>query len=123
MQQELSDSIDAFADALGSRPEYTDYNAAQDAFQQDEAAKELLGQLRSLSQELGQKQHQNELTEEDIEQYKALQAEFNGAEAVVHLQQQENKLTELLRSCNHEISQELDLDFAANAAPSGCGCS
>lgn len=122
MQQELLESINTFADALSTTPEFTDYDAAQNAFQQDDAARDLLTRLQTLSHELGQKQQANELSEEDIELYRSLKTEFNDNETVAHLQQQENRLTETMRACNHEISQELGLDFAANAAPAGCGC-
>lgn len=122
MQKELLESIHSFADSLSATPEFSEYDAAQQAFQQDDAARDLLTRLQTLSHELGKKQQENELTDEDIELYQSLKSEFTENKAVAELQQQENRLTETMRACNHEISQELGLDFAANAAPSSCGC-
>ena len=122
MQEELLERISSFADALSTTPELSEYNAAQAAFKKDDAARDVLTRLQTLSHELGQKQQENQLTDEDIELYESLKTEFTENETVAHLQQQENRLTEMLRTCNHEISQELGMDFAANAAPSGCGC-
>ena len=122
MQPELTDSINSFAEALMATEEFSAYDAAQKAFQQDDSVRDLLTRLNTLSHELGQKQQQDELTDEDIELYRSLKTQFTENPTVAHLQEQENKVTETFRECNHEISQELGLDFASNAAPSSCGC-
>jgi len=122
MQTELLNSINSFADTLMATEEFSAYDAAQKAFHKDDEARDLMTRLNTLSHELGQKQHQNELTDEDIELYRSLKTQFTENETVSNLQEQENKITETFRECNREISQELGLDFASNAAPSSCGC-
>ena len=116
----LKKATDALAENLLASEPFVIYDRTRTELTSDTEAKILLDQLSSAQARLNQLQMQGSITQEEIEQYRALQAKVQENAKFIEFQSAQQAATNYLREINQEISQQLGLDFSALVGRS-CG--
>jgi cell fate (sporulation/competence/biofilm development) regulator YlbF (YheA/YmcA/DUF963 family) len=116
----LKKATDALAENLLASEPFVIYDRARTELTSDTEAKILLDQLSSAQARLNQLQMQGSITQEEIEQYRALQAKVQENAKFIEFQSAQQAATNYLREINQEISQQLGMDFSALVGRS-CG--
>ncbi|GEM_PF-7106990 len=118
----MQKAIDNFVAELKASEQAGNFYTARKAFETDDTARDLMTRLNTMTYELSRKQQEGKLEDNELQLYRDVQNEFRTNDTVAALEQSENIFTELLKECNAAISEEIRMDFAAQVAPSQCGC-
>lgn len=117
MEDTLKLAADEFVGALQDNETIRKFQAAREAFGNDEELHGLRTDYSQILQQLQSKQLDGTLTEEDIAQLKSLQQRINQHPSTTMMIESQDKAVDVLASCNMEISNLLGFDFSATAAP------
>jgi cell fate (sporulation/competence/biofilm development) regulator YlbF (YheA/YmcA/DUF963 family) len=120
LPENLKQATDSLAEDLLATKHFSDYERARSILTLDIEARSLLDQLSEAQRILSQKQMQGGITQEEIDNYRQLQAEIQGNEKFIEFQRAQQAASNYLREINQEISQQLGLDFSALVGRS-CG--
>ena len=96
------------------------YHGAQTQMDSDTQARTLLERLSTLQTELRGKQKNGSITQADIEELRAVQAQVQANTTITAYAQSQQDAVAFLREINQEISQVLGVDFAILAKQSTC---
>jgi len=117
MEATLKIAADEFVSALQNNETVRTFQAAREAYRNDEELHGLRTDYSQILEQLQGKQLDGTLTEEDIAQLKSLQQKINQHPSTTMMIESQDKLVGELASCNIEISNLLGFDFSATAAP------
>jgi len=93
---------------------------ARTAFQDDPELREIRKRFNERSADLQPKQSAGTLTQEEINDLRALQSSLNAHPVTARYIHARQGMTAALQECNRALSQELGFDFASAAAPPSC---
>jgi cell fate (sporulation/competence/biofilm development) regulator YlbF (YheA/YmcA/DUF963 family) len=120
LTENLKQATDSLAEDLLATKQFSNYERARSILTLDIEARSLLDQLSEAQRILSQKQLRGEITQEEIDNYRKLQAEIQENEKFIEYQRAQQAASNYLREINQEISQQLGLDFSALVGKS-CG--
>jgi cell fate (sporulation/competence/biofilm development) regulator YlbF (YheA/YmcA/DUF963 family) len=120
LPENLRQATDSLAEDLLVTKQFSNYERARSILTLDIEARSLLDQLSEAQRILSQKQLRGEITQEEIDNYRKLQAEIQENEKFIEYQRAQQAASNYLREINQEISQQLGLDFSALVGKS-CG--
>jgi cell fate (sporulation/competence/biofilm development) regulator YlbF (YheA/YmcA/DUF963 family) len=96
------------------------YKLAQTQMHSDPHARELLERLSALQTEIRRKQIDGGVTQEDLKNLRAAQAEVQSNDTIIAYATSQQEAIGFLREINQEISQLLGVDFASLARQKTC---
>jgi len=96
------------------------YQQSQAQMKSDSNASTLMERLSTLQTELRHKQSSNSVTQSDIDELRAVQAQVQANTAIMAYAQAQGVAVNFLREINQEIGQTLGVDFAALAKQNSC---
>ena len=96
------------------------YQKARKRFNTDIEAKSMMKQLSEVQSEIRQKQYDNQVSVEDLQTLKELQAQVQQNEVIISYGQSQQDAITKLREVNAGISSLVGTDFAALAKNNSC---
>ena len=118
---DLGDVASKLGDAIVATAEYQAFNAAEQHYQNDSQARELLGQFQEEQRTVQLMQQLRTATAEDAQRLEDLQKNVEANETLAACFDAQEKLVALLRELNEFISGQLNMDFAELTKPQrGC---
>jgi cell fate (sporulation/competence/biofilm development) regulator YlbF (YheA/YmcA/DUF963 family) len=96
------------------------YQKARERFNTDIEAKSMMKQLSEVQNEIRQKQFDNQVSVEDLQALKELQAQVQQNEVIISYAQSQQDAITKLREVNAGISSLVGTDFAALAKNNSC---
>jgi cell fate (sporulation/competence/biofilm development) regulator YlbF (YheA/YmcA/DUF963 family) len=96
------------------------YQKARERFNTDIEAKSMMKQLSDVQNEIRQKQFDNQVSVEDLQALKELQAQVQQNEVIISYAQSQQDAITKLREVNAGISSLVGTDFAALAKNNSC---
>ena len=114
---EATDSL--IQNLLASEPILA-YHQSQARLESDPAARGLLERLSALQSSLRRKQTNGGVTQAEIDELRAVQAQVQANATIMAYAQSQQEAVNFLREINQEISQLLGMDFASLARQSTC---
>lgn len=120
MEKQIENIADEFVRALKSTLVVIEYIEALANMESNKEITSLKEMYYSLSAEFQKKQYDGSLTQEEINELRALASKIQNNTLNVELTDKKNLLKITLQGCNANISNEISMDFAKLAAPSGC---
>ena len=117
MDAKLQEAANQFIESLQNNDTIAQFRTARGAFENDAGLHELRSTYGALVEEFQQKQADGTLTEEDINELRALQQKVNAHPTTTAMIQAQNDVQAVLGDCNAALSNTLGFDFAATAAP------
>jgi cell fate (sporulation/competence/biofilm development) regulator YlbF (YheA/YmcA/DUF963 family) len=118
---DLGDVASKLGDAIVAAAEYQAFNAAEQHYQNDSQARELLGQFQEEQRTVQLMQQLRTATAEDAQRLEDLQKNVEANETLAAYFDAQEKLVALLRELNEFISGQLNMDFAELTKPQrGC---
>jgi cell fate (sporulation/competence/biofilm development) regulator YlbF (YheA/YmcA/DUF963 family) len=109
---------------LAERIKYSEpvnnYQIAEDRFTQDAEAHKIMEELSSFQRYIRQKQNNNQITQQDLEKLRLLQAKAQENKVITSYMQTQQEAIGQLREINAEISSLFGMDFASLAKKSNC---
>ncbi len=96
------------------------FERAKVQFEDNEGAKTLLERLSAAQAELRTRQVSGGVTQQDIDELRALQSEVQSSNVIREYARAQQAAIAFLPLVNQEISQLLGLDFASLAGPASC---
>ena len=116
----LEKSLNKMTESLLESIELSGYLNAKNEFESDPLASNLMQDLSTAQSELLQKQYQNQITQEDIQNIRNIQKNAQENEIFnSYIQSQQNAVA-FLREVNDQISQLIGMDFASLAKNTKC---
>lgn len=107
--------------AIAATAEYQAFSTAEQCYQNDPQARQLLGQYQDAQQTLQLMRQLGSDTAEEAQQLEKLGQEIEANGTLKEYFNAQEKLVALLRELNEFISERLNLDFAGLTKPkSGC---
>ncbi len=117
------EAAEILAKAIQATPEWKEFQDARVAFEHDAELQELVSRYRRLVQSWqAARQRGQGLTGNEAMQLSRLQSQIEDHPVYQREREAGSALVALLQMVNQNLSAELGLDFAANAAPRGGGC-
>jgi cell fate (sporulation/competence/biofilm development) regulator YlbF (YheA/YmcA/DUF963 family) len=113
-------SADNLGDLLQASEPFTAFAQSKEQLEKDQEAQALLRRLNDLHQMLLALQAQGTLTQEQVSEFRNLQAQAHANPSIRTFALAQQAATQYLREINGEISQQLGVDFATLARRS-CG--
>jgi len=120
LNNELLHAAGAFVTTLQCSDEFDAFLKARTLFQNDPELGGIRKRFNARSTELQSKQATGTLTQEEINELRALQSSLNTHPTTVEYIHARQKMVATLEECNRALSQELGFDFASAAAPPSC---
>jgi cell fate (sporulation/competence/biofilm development) regulator YlbF (YheA/YmcA/DUF963 family) len=120
LTKEMQAATHALGRSLATSEPFTRYVQAQSALNADPAASDLLDRLISTQNSFRMQQSQGGVTQDDIDQLKALQHSVQNEPTIMEYANSQQAAIAFLKEINQEISQQLGMDFALIAKRS-CG--
>jgi cell fate (sporulation/competence/biofilm development) regulator YlbF (YheA/YmcA/DUF963 family) len=117
---ELYEATDSLVQNLLAAEPFLAYRQAQSKLDADPQGRALLKRLAALQAGLRQKQNNGGVTQAEIAELRAVQAQVQANAAIMAYLQTQQAAANFLRESNQEISQLLGMDFAALARQSCC---
>lgn len=96
------------------------YQKARERFNTDIEAKSMMKQLSEVQNEIRQKQFDNQVSVEDLQALKELQAQVQQNEVIISYAQSQQDAITKLREVNAGISSLVGTDFAALTKNNSC---
>lgn len=123
IEPEILRAATAFARALRASRQFEEFQTTRADFDADPGLQRLLLRLRELSAKWQAARAAGRgLVGKDATELAELQAKLQAAPLFVKQQDAIRSLVAMFQQVNQVVSTELELDFAANAAPQGGGC-
>jgi cell fate (sporulation/competence/biofilm development) regulator YlbF (YheA/YmcA/DUF963 family) len=113
-------SAEKLGDLMNASEPFLAFEQARHSFENDAQAQALLAKLNALHQELLALQSQGQLTQEQVTEFRQLQAQVQSNPSIRTYSLAQQASVQYLREINSEISQRLGADFASLARRS-CG--
>jgi len=120
LNTELHDAADNFVAAVQGSEEIDTFVKARTAFQDDPELREIRKRFNERSADLQPKQSAGTLTQEEINDLRALRSSLNAHPVTARYIHARQGMVTALQECNRALSQELGFDFASAAAPPSC---
>ena len=120
MEKQIEYVADEFVRALQSIPVVIEYTEALAKAENNEEILRLTEKYNYFAADFQKKQYDGSLTQEEINELRALASKIQNNALNVELADKKNLLKIILLGCNANISNEIAMDFAKLAAPSGC---
>jgi len=120
LNTELHHATEACVASVRGAKEYDAFMKAQTAFQNDPELRAIRKRFSDRSSELQTKQSTGTLTQEEINELRALQSSLNTHAVTARYIHARRRMVATLQECNRALSQELEFDFASAAAPPSC---
>ncbi len=120
LNTELHDAAEAFIAAVQQSDVYDAFTRTRTEFQGDPELRAIRKHFNERSTELQTKQSTGALSQEEIDELRALQSSVNTHPATARYIQARQSLVASLQECNRGLSQELGFDFASAAARQSC---
>ena len=117
---ELIGAVDALIQNLNSSEPFLAYKKSQEQMHSDPQAHTLLERLSVLQKEIRGKQTGGGITQEDLKNLRAAQAEVQSNGTIIAYATSQQAAVGFLREINREISQLLGVDFASLARQKTC---
>jgi cell fate (sporulation/competence/biofilm development) regulator YlbF (YheA/YmcA/DUF963 family) len=117
---ELYVATDGLIQNLLASEAFLAFQKSRSQFKSDSQAQALIERLSALQTGLRHKQTNSSVTEADIKELGAVQAEVQSNATLIAYTNTQQEAVNFLREINQEISQLLGVDFAALAKKSGC---
>jgi cell fate (sporulation/competence/biofilm development) regulator YlbF (YheA/YmcA/DUF963 family) len=120
MEKQIEYIADEFVRAIQATPTVIEYMEALAKVESNEEITKLTEKYHTLSVEFQKKQYDGTITQEEINELRTLASKIQNNALNIALAEKENLLKIILQGCNAAISNEISIDFARLAAPSGC---
>jgi cell fate (sporulation/competence/biofilm development) regulator YlbF (YheA/YmcA/DUF963 family) len=120
LPEELQAAAEALCENLLASEPFVLYNRAETRLIEDSQAKNLLERLSTMQAELRSKQGSGSITQEEIDELRALQREVQQNGTIMAYANAQQGAVNYLREINQEISQLIGVDFASMARQSCC---
>ena len=120
-EQEMTNAVKDFVNALISSPQYIQFDHASAIFQEDKEAVNALREYQTKARDLQTKQMFNMVPKEEKEEMERLWMKFSAFPSVKDYFQAQEALQELCRDCGGVISKDCGLDYATACGSSCCG--
>ena len=120
MEKQIEYVADEFLKALQATPIVIEYTEALAKVESNEEISRLTEKYNSLAADFQKKQFDGSLTQEEINELRALAFKIQNNALNIELGDKKSFLKIILQGCNANISNEISMDFAKLAAPSGC---
>lgn len=120
MEKQIEYVADEFVRAIQATPIVIEYMEALANVEGNEEITKLTEDYHTLSTEFQKKQYDGTVTQEEINELRTLASKINNNAQNIALAEKENLFKIILQGCNATISNEISMDFAKLAAPSGC---
>lgn len=117
---ELYEATDSLIQKLLASEPFPAYQKSRAQFKSDSQAHALIERLSALQTELRRKQTNGSVTQTDIEELRAVQAQVQANATLIAYANTQQDAVNFLREINQEISQLLGVDFAILAKQSTC---
>jgi cell fate (sporulation/competence/biofilm development) regulator YlbF (YheA/YmcA/DUF963 family) len=120
----IPETLEFALNNLAERIKYSEpinnYQNAEDRFTQDAEAHKIMVDLSALQKDIRQKQNNNQITQQDLEMLRSLQAKAQENKVITSYMQTQQEAIGQLREINAEISSLFGMDFASLAKKSNC---
>lgn len=120
LSEQLNTATHGLGRSLAASEPFTRYVRAQESLRADQDASDLLDMLISAQNSFRLQQQQGGVTQDDIDELKALQARVQDNAVIMEYADSQRAAINFLKEINQEISQTLGMDFALIAKRS-CG--
>ncbi|MCX6173955.1 MAG: YlbF family regulator [Ignavibacteriales bacterium] len=120
MEKQIEYVADEFVRTIQATPVVIEYMEALEKVKSNEEITNLTEKYYLLSAEFQKKQSDDTLTQDEIAELRSLTSKIQNNELNIELAEKKNLLKIILLGCNASISNEISMDFAKLAAPSGC---
>ncbi|WP_159438754.1 YlbF family regulator [Alkalispirochaeta americana] len=120
INQDIATAAQAFAAGLSETPEYREYEAASEAYQQDAEARDLLRTFQ-MAQEQTQRTTAWGGTADDAQTLEDLRSQVTSNAVLSRFFASQENLVHLLKETNTYMTERLGFDFATLTKPAG-GC-
>ncbi len=117
---ELIGAVDNLIQNLTTSEPFLAYKNSREQMYSDPQAHALLERLSALQKEIRGKQTGGGVTQEDLKNLRAVQAEVQSNGAIIAYATSQQEAVGFLREINREISQLLGVDFASLARQKTC---
>jgi cell fate (sporulation/competence/biofilm development) regulator YlbF (YheA/YmcA/DUF963 family) len=117
---ELTAAVDDLIRNLTASKPFLAYKRSQEQMHSDPQAHALLERLSALQKEIRRKQTDGGLTQEDLKDLRAVQADVQSNGSIIAFATSQQEAVSFLREINQEISQLLGVDFASLARQKTC---
>jgi cell fate (sporulation/competence/biofilm development) regulator YlbF (YheA/YmcA/DUF963 family) len=117
---ELAQATDSLVQNLLASEAFLSYHQSLARMKSNSQACALLDRLSTLQNELRRKQSSNNVTQPDVDELRAAQAQVQSNTVILEYAQSQQEAVNFLREVNQEISQLLGVDFAALAKQNTC---
>ena len=117
---ELYEATDGLIQNLLASEPFLAYQQSRVQMKSDSQAQTLIERLSALQTELRRKQTNGSVTQADIEELRAVQAQVQANATLMAYASTQQDAVNFLREINQEISQLLGVDFATLAKQSTC---
>jgi len=116
----MQEATDMLISNLLASEAFVRYHQAQVSMKQDLQANTLLIQLSEMQSEMRQKQANNNLSTDEIDSLRTLQAQARENDIIQEYSDAQQNVIKFLREINEEINQMLGIDFASFTKRAGC---
>jgi cell fate (sporulation/competence/biofilm development) regulator YlbF (YheA/YmcA/DUF963 family) len=120
----IPETLELALNNLAERIKYSEpinnYQNAEGRFNQDTVAHKIMEDLSALQKDIRQKQNNNQITQQDLEKLRLLQAKAQENKVITSYMQTQQEAIGQLREINAEISSLFGMDFASLAKKSNC---
>jgi cell fate (sporulation/competence/biofilm development) regulator YlbF (YheA/YmcA/DUF963 family) len=120
LNTELHHTAEIFVATLRTSDTFRAFVEAQAAFQRDAELQEIRTRFNVRFTELQGRQTTGTLTQDEINELRALQSRLNAHPTTVRYINTRQAMLAMLQECNGVLSKELGFDFASAAAPASC---
>ena len=118
--EKLELALNNLADQIKLTEPVNHYLIAKEQFTHDATAQKIMGDLSTFQKEIRQKQNKNQITPQDLEKLRSLQAKAQENEVINSYSLSQQEAIGKLREINAEISNLLGIDFASLAKNTCC---
>jgi cell fate (sporulation/competence/biofilm development) regulator YlbF (YheA/YmcA/DUF963 family) len=119
--QEMTNAVKDFVNALVNAPQYQQFDRASAIFQGDKAAVNALHEYQAKAKDLQTKQMFNMVPNEEKDELERLWMKFLSFQSVKDYFHAQEVLQALCQECAQVISEDCGLDYATACGASCCG--
>lgn len=120
LNTELYHAAEMFVAAVQQSDAHDAFMKARTEYQNDPELRETRKRFNDRSTELHAEQSTGTLTQDEINELRALQSSLNTHAVTVRFVHTRQEMVATLQECNRALSRELGFDFASAAAPPSC---
>ncbi len=120
IQGNLRIAVEQLAASIKYTEPVNQYIEAQQSYQNDEKAHQVMEELSAYQKEIRQKQVENTVSADDLEKLRALQRAAQDNKVINTYAYAQQEAVSQLREINAEINNYLGMDFAALAKNTSC---